>query len=250
VTNSPLWSVSATSRISSGIHWAKGGSESQMERFFQWVKDHKAIVGMICVGAFFAPVIIIALLFWIGEFCPLIRTGFNKSDVLSYWGAFLAAIGTISLGALALWQNHVLGVQTKEAQTKLEELEKSRLKPSLNIVWGGNVGTFSNPWFRFYNRGGGSAFDVDVDDLGNNKCPEYEHMPFTRRRIDEISVGKDVNLEYKCSPKSNTKWHIGLLISYSDLTEQQYQLKFELYLSKSTGTKLTIDERIAEVMEL
>ncbi len=51
-------------------------------------------------------------------------TVWNGADLLAFYGAVLGAIGTISLGALSLWQNHQLSKINEKAQGKIGEISK------------------------------------------------------------------------------------------------------------------------------
>lgn len=48
---------------------------------------------------------LINYLYILGKTNAIIKTVFDASDALSFYGSFLAFIGTVFLGALALWQN-------------------------------------------------------------------------------------------------------------------------------------------------
>lgn len=50
------------------------------------------------------------------------KTVWNGADVLAFYGTLLGAIGTVSLGALALWQNKVFRHENKREQERLEKL--------------------------------------------------------------------------------------------------------------------------------
>lgn len=60
-----------------------------------------------------------------------------SSDWLSYYGTCLATVGTVFLGAVALWQNQELNRKDKEAKEYLEQQKKEAIKPKIeceNII--------------------------------------------------------------------------------------------------------------------
>lgn len=52
------------------------------------------------------------------------NTAWDAADILSFYGSFLAFIGTVVLGILALWQNKKIRIESKRSQKKLEELNR------------------------------------------------------------------------------------------------------------------------------
>ena len=217
-----------------------------MERFFNWIKTHKKIILLTCVAAFIIPIGVIQLIFWLGNIWPLIQTNFTENDILSYWGAFLVAIGTISLGLLALWQNHTLSLQASAAHKRLEEIEINKVKPVLNISKGiGRSGKFPSPTLNLYNRGNGIALNLFINDLSNNNHPEYNHIYFEEKEVEELAVGNAVNLIFAHEGKRDeSKWHIGIAITYFDINDNLYLMEFEAFLSKDSISRLVIDDRI------
>ncbi|SFC41704.1 hypothetical protein [Clostridium uliginosum] len=59
--------------------------------------------------------------YWIGNYYLLITTDFKASDILSFWGNFLAFIATTTLGVLALWQNKIIQDKANDENKKLQE---------------------------------------------------------------------------------------------------------------------------------
>lgn len=47
------------------------------------------------------------------------RTEFSKDNLLGFYGSYITFLGTVSLGALALWQNKMLGARNQELQTEI-----------------------------------------------------------------------------------------------------------------------------------
>lgn len=91
--------------------------------------------------------IIISRLFEVSESHVLVRTLFDQDEILSYYGSYLSFIGTVLLGAIAIWQNDKF---KKESDRKDEfymfiENEKLRLQymPSF-IAQSTNVDEWKN----------------------------------------------------------------------------------------------------------
>ena len=79
-------------------------------------------VVLICVVAI---VVLAAVPFIINE-AYKVNSGYTTlwgaPDMLAFYGAVLGAIGTIALGALALWQNHVFEIENDKAQKIIEHI--------------------------------------------------------------------------------------------------------------------------------
>ena len=80
----------------------------------RWIKKNKFLTGLIVFLSFITPLIIVHFLFKYDSGNDLIRAEWTAGDVLAYIAGFLAFIGTISLGALALWQNQQIYKQHME----------------------------------------------------------------------------------------------------------------------------------------
>ena len=57
----------------------------------------------------------------------LIKTSLTIDGFLDFYGSFLAFLGTVALGALALWQNHKFKIENDKAQSKLEQVNDNVL---------------------------------------------------------------------------------------------------------------------------
>lgn len=76
-----------------------------MRRIAEWIKRHKLCSGLILLGTFILPILIVHLLFKIENGPIWLQAKWDAGDILTYVAGFEAFIGTVSLGALSLWQN-------------------------------------------------------------------------------------------------------------------------------------------------
>ena len=86
-----------------------------MGQIVTWIKKNKLIVGLITLLSFAMPLLIVHVLFRYDGGNNFIRAEWSAGDVLAYIAGFLAFIGTVSLGALALWQNQQIHRQHLES---------------------------------------------------------------------------------------------------------------------------------------
>lgn len=76
-----------------------------MIKLLEWIRRHKVIAGLICLCLFAIPLVVVHILFKIENGPAWLQTKWDAGDVLAYVAGFEAFLGTVSLGALSLWQN-------------------------------------------------------------------------------------------------------------------------------------------------
>ena len=93
-----------------------------MKTILMWIQRHKLMsLGMV-IGVFIFPLLCIYFLYLLGTVFELIHAPWRAGDMVGYVASFEAFIGTISLGALSLWQN-----------IKLDEEHTNSLDPLLSM---------------------------------------------------------------------------------------------------------------------
>jgi hypothetical protein len=210
---------------------------------WNWVKKHRiASIIIIAVLITFLPPLIIHVLYWLGLNHPIISTHYSAVDLLSYWGSFFSAIGTIALGLLALWQNHTLSKQTDAAQKRLEELELNKIKPKMNLKFRLLSDTIT---YLLYNRGNGTAFSIIINDYYNDEYVDYVHLRIDNKEISELKQNNEVELEFNYkNGKTEYNWHLGVEITYFDLNDEQYKWTLELLLTNNSHGAPAVKKRI------
>lgn len=98
---------------------------------FEFKKHHIvfSIIGTILIAAIGA--IIINVLFTIGRNGNGFHTEWQGADALMFFATILEALGTISLGAISIWQNMQLQKTNDEAQTRLETISNQANEVSI-----------------------------------------------------------------------------------------------------------------------
>lgn len=72
--------------------------------------------------------LIINCTYLIGTPNGITNTKFEASDMLSFYGSFLAFLGTVALGILALWQNNKFKDENDKSQAKFEKINQKLLE--------------------------------------------------------------------------------------------------------------------------
>lgn len=93
-----------------------------MKKIFGWICRHKVLTFLVVVALFFIPLIMVHFLFKWNSSLSWISSEWSAGDVLGYIAGFEAFLGTVALGALALWQNQQIHKQHIES-----------LEPSLSM---------------------------------------------------------------------------------------------------------------------
>ena len=94
---------------------------------FEWIKKHKALFFIICVIVLIALIgvpFVINLLFKADTNINVFQAEWSAGDALGYYGAVLSFLGTVILGALALYQNHMIKEEADKKAALLEEKEQ------------------------------------------------------------------------------------------------------------------------------
>lgn len=77
-----------------------------MENIYEWIKNQKLKILLITCILLMLPILITHILFKWRTDIDLLNAEWSAGELLNYIGSFLAFLGTVALGALALWQNY------------------------------------------------------------------------------------------------------------------------------------------------
>lgn len=90
---------------------------------FEWIKRHKVKCVIIVISLIFLPMILINCLFKLSSSCDFFVAEWLPDNALLYWGSCLSFIGTVSLGAVAVWQNYNFKLQNDKFNEKVLKLQ-------------------------------------------------------------------------------------------------------------------------------
>lgn len=147
------------------------------------------ILCVICVLLFtIGGPLIINWIFSIPACCDFLRVDWETKDALAYYGSALGFIGTVIFSGLALWQNHVIKVESDKHTDLLEQMEKKKNMPVLYIGGGCCNGNCQNLSFHINNLSENIALDVV---------------------ISRISILNKDGSEFWISERENKRHHLG-----------------------------------------
>ena len=157
---------------------------------FDWIKKHKALFIIICVLILIALIGIpfaINLLFKIGTKISIFQAEWSAGDALGYYGAVLSFLGTAILGALALYQNHIIKEESDKKAALLEEKEHIENMPKFHLSFGGCSGFGGALSFVVKNISNNISYDIKIYDLRiqeNGKTLWESSKEFTSSSLD------------------------------------------------------------------
>ena len=135
---------------------------------FEWIKKHKALFFIICVLILIALIGVpfaINLLFKADTNINVFQAEWSAGDALGYYGAVLSFLGTVILGALALYQNHIIKEEADKKAALLEEKEHIENMPKFHLRFGGCSGFGCNLSFIIKNISNNISYDIKIYDL-------------------------------------------------------------------------------------
>jgi len=198
---------------------------------FEWIKNHKKlsrVIAIIVIGTIIGIPFLIHLLFnirgtgfWVANWCP--------GDALSYGGDVLSFLGTVILGALALWQNDVIKKESEKREAILERMELDKYKPLFKVEEGTYSGQFIDYSLKLTNIYSNVAHGIEITNLEIKE--ENGKILFESKKVninsDYLKAGDEARIEIgnkhslsnnakitfkvtfdiTCIDIINTKWH-------------------------------------------
>lgn len=132
---------------------------------FKWIKKYRIFVTLLSLIIIFGIPFLIHVLFKIHPKNDFWVAEWTAGDLLGYYGAILAFIGTVVLGMLALYQNHIIKIESDKRAELLEQRERECNMPKFSAsCWQCN-GFTSNLKFSIKNISENSASDIVVQNI-------------------------------------------------------------------------------------
>lgn len=194
---------------------------------FEWIKKHKVLFIVICVIIFIALIGVpfaINLLFKADTNINVFQAEWSAGDALGYYGAVLSFLGTVILGALALYQNHIIKEEADKKAALLEEKERIENMPKFHLRFSGCSGFGKGLSFAIKNVSNNISYEIKVYDIRiqeNEKTLWEASKVFTSSNLDSKSELK-IYLE---SPefKNSKELNISAYMSCKDKYFEQHE---------------------------
>lgn len=134
----------------------------------KWIKKNIGLCLISCLVILFLLIgmpIIINMLFKFNSRICFLEAEWSASDALSYYGAILSFIGTVVLGVLALYQNHIIKMEADKKAAEIEKQQWVENMPKFYVRLKGANGFCGNLVFLIHNVSNNIAYDVEIYDL-------------------------------------------------------------------------------------
>lgn len=92
------------------------------KKLFEFKLRHILYIIIVTIVISVAGALIINIFYSLGKNGNAIHTEWQASDTLIFFATILEALGTISLGAISIWQNQQLQKSNEEAQVRIEKI--------------------------------------------------------------------------------------------------------------------------------
>ena len=92
------------------------------KKLFEFKLRHILYIIIVTIVISVVGALIINLFYSLGKNGNAIHTEWQASDTLIFFATILEALGTISLGAISIWQNQQLQKSNEEAQVRIEKI--------------------------------------------------------------------------------------------------------------------------------
>lgn len=198
---------------------------------FDWIKKHKIIFSFICIAILFmlfGVPFLINLLYKVDAAVDIFAAEWSAGEALSYYGAVLSFIGTVVLGALALYQNHIIKVEADKKSALVEEQERIENMPRFFVRFLAANGYCGKLKFALMNVSNNMAYDVEIYDIKikNGTKTVWE----TEDTYSSPAINPQKHIEIQTmSPASNEKFEMVLFATMS--CNDKYRVRHE-YLIK------------------
>lgn len=111
---------------------------------FEWIKKHKILLICLGVSSVIVVPLVIHILFKIHPKNSFFSAEWTAGELLGYYGAVLSFVGTVVLGALALYQNKLIKDESDRHEQLLISQEHERNMPKFTVKSQGSNGNCAN----------------------------------------------------------------------------------------------------------
>ena len=195
-----------------------------------WIKKHKIAFTLICLIILLLLIgvpFIINILFKISASVDIFVAEWDAGDALGYYGAILSFIGTVVLGALALYQNHIIKADADKKAALAEEQELAENMPRFFMRFQGASGFCGKLNFAIMNVSNNMAYNIDIYDIKIKDGSKTVWETDDTYGAPVINPQKEIYIQTK-SPATNETGELTFLAIMSCL--DKYDVKHEYIL--------------------
>lgn len=192
-----------------------------MDKFLEFLRKNWAMFFVCIVIVLFAVLGIPLFINWafgIPAWCNFFAVDWEAKDALSYYGDALGFVGTVIFSGLALWQNHVIKIESDKHTNLLERMENQKNMPIL--------------YFGTYCMSGKCGqLSMYIENISDNIATEI--------RISEIKILNEDGTEFWNNGKEQRIAHLkekhNLSLKNPDLISKKQIFSFQLSYQDKFG---------------
>lgn len=203
-----------------------------MEKWSEWLKDHKKAIILCAFGIVIGGPMIIHIVFSIPAPWAWMIAKWSAGDVLGYYGSVLGFCGTTLLSVLALYQNKMI-------KDDAENRENVLLSPVLTCKCTGYSGQHSSLNFELYNRSVNAANSLEVENFKlydtDGKCVlESSNVELPRF---SILGGETLKITFKNKGFPDMHGTLEFVVYYNNRLGERIKTKVSFVLRGNVDTK-------------
>lgn len=157
-----------------------------MDNFLTFIKKHKVCMVLIVVCLFMIPLVLVHVLYKLNCNISWLHAEWSAGDLISYIAGFEAFLGTVSLGALSLWQNQ---------QIHKYHIESFEPTLSMKLLCNNDI-----IYLMIENTGSTEAKDIQITILSITNNGEY----------NDLSIGTLFSTPFELYPKESVQDQIAI----------------------------------------
>lgn len=205
-----------------------------MDDIKTFFKKYKTRIIIITILLFILPILIVHLLFKWYWGIDFFVAKWSAGDMLSFIGSFLSFVGTVILGALALWQNKQIADQSENYNNLLKEMQINLNTPTFNVKCLGlsnNCGK-KNISFEIKNISQNLANNISIRGFHIRKKGDEKQWTIMGNAILSTTYLKaddtlTVKFEYDFKTDNNVIYWIYFYMAYTDKFNEKHKIRVE-----------------------
>lgn len=131
---------------------------------FEWIKKHKVFLIFISISSLVVVPLVIHILFKFDVENSFFSAEWTAGEFLGYYGSVLSFVGTVVLGALALYQNKLIKDESEKHEQTLISQEHERNMPKFSVNASGSNGNCLKLSIKICNNSENIASNIDIYD--------------------------------------------------------------------------------------
>lgn len=163
---------------------------------FDWIEKYKKRIVIFIIFAIIVVPVTIHIIFKIPALNSYFEAEWTAGEFLGYYGTVLAFLGTVVLGALAIWQNKEIQNQSIKYTEHLENIEGKQISPRFIID---KVNYLKNEKIlniRIKNITSYQAYQVSISDLTLKHNDNVINAKQIKFKYNYIKSNEDVLMQF------------------------------------------------------